>query len=348
MYFFSDHLELCGGIENIIYQAGVSLFKSKLLEFITFIALFALLYIFANAEDTHLNIADPLWAQAQSKDNPVQPSLEVDKESSTKSTEQQVPFRVKSFYACLVSFSANELVLVKYSPHRIPGSKEIFSCNQFDESSIIEVLMSVYGAILNPLLVDVNLTTQNSKDGVVFKYDCHERGLKGIFAKPCPKEFVQAVNEDKTAFFDLINSIKIPNPKRQLTVKDEYMDFKDKALIDPVAQILNKSAGCPELGCQESFWYAYNPQRCIYRKAVINNTIFSPSITELNLFEFNPNQIKINLGSLTMAGNLTSTTTIKFKNRTIFFVMTQLDVDQLAKDWAMIYTNYCKVPKETN
>jgi hypothetical protein len=265
-------------------------------------------------------------------------------ESVNIATKKLSPERLKSFYACLVTISPTEIVMVKFSPHRISGSKETFSCDQFDETSITEILMNVYASIFGKYFVDVSYNNSENKDGIHYTYACRESGLKGIFSKTCPSDLVRAVNNDKADFQAQMNAGMAMSQRRKFGSTDEFSDFKAKALIDPVAQILNKSSGCEEFGCRDSFWYAENTVNCVYRKASFNNLIFSPSISEIHLFEINPKELKIANDTLKIGNQTLPVTTVKFNKKTLFLAMDQLDVEQLTKDWAMIYAKYCPVP----
>ena len=264
-------------------------------------------------------------------------------ESVDIASKKPSPERLRSFYACLVTISPTEIVMVKFSPHRIPGSKETFSCDQFDELSITETLMNVYASIFGKYFVDVSFNNSQNKDGIHYTYACRESGLKGIFSKTCPNDLVSAVSNDKADFQAQMSAGMAMSQRRKSGSTDEFNDFKEKALIDPVAQILNKSSGCEEFGCRDSFWYAQSSANCIYRKASFNNVIFSPSINEIRLFEINPKELKIANDTLKIGNQTLTVTTIKLNKKTLFLAMDQLDVEQLSKDWAMIYAKYCPV-----
>jgi hypothetical protein len=252
--------------------------------------------------------------------------------------------KITSFYACLTSISSNEIVMVKFSPHRIPGSKEQFRCNQFDDVSLTDVILSHYANYLGKLSIDISPKDDKS-DGAHFSYICRETGLKGVFGRPCGDELVQAVKTDAANF--LTQTAQKPpliNPKRA-TPNDLMNAFKNNALIDDVARTLNVSSGCDENGCLDSFWYAENQDSCIYRKAGINNYTFTPRISEIRMRELNPERIKIANEQIKLGTNSLTVTTVRFNKQTLFLSMNQLDLPNLNKRWEAIFTQSCPLTK---
>lgn len=141
------------------------------------------------------------------------------------------------------------------------------------------------------------------------------------------------------------------------TYKRTIEQFKKSVSIDKVAKVLNYTDGLPDLGSSNTFWYAYDTKKCIYRKATQINV--SKNLDDAPIFDVNENEEELNL-------NLFDPTSVKYDSYKLeykypyrivnvinvyadgrsIFKTEGIDSQRLSKGWALIYTKYCSGSKK--
>jgi hypothetical protein len=117
--------------------------------------------------------------------------------------------------------------------------------------------------------------------------------------------------------------------------KASFRNFKQNSLVDSVARVLNFSSGCPDEGCDDSFWYRSSTTRCIYSKAIqqgIND--FNRSASVIDLDNLDPRGIRFSSQS--------GGTRVTYDGSSVIASASEIDLERLRRGWELIYNKFCK------
>lgn len=130
----------------------------------------------------------------------------------------------------------------------------------------------------------------------------------------------------------------------------DFNSFRETKETDFVASVLNYSSGCPDGGCDNSFWYAADDQRCVYSRAIIDYNVYGQFVFDRNaesidLNSMDPQNIEFkNHISNSLQGYRQGVITSYLGKQLAYG--DDLNVDRLARGWGQIYSEYCSGKKD--